>query len=344
VSVVTARDLARKAGRAGDDAVDLGQFAVVVAVGGLHLVHQAVVEQALVDAAQVRDRQVAVVDPAAQQVLGAARQRVDDRRHHRVGHAGALQQGRAGALEQAAVVGRHADRVVALVDQQKHALQVAPDVVEPGGVDLAGVDAVAHPLAQRAHAVGRVARVAGRQQQAVFGVEQEQKPVQQDQRGFAHLVQVVGGVVLAGVTAVARRLLARLQIAPGQRIRQLRKDLGKHPLAQVLRHLLFVAPRLVTGVGVEAATGAVPGLRQKSGAAEEQEKQLQRMRRRGVVESALHARHAKRAGQVDLEKLLGARTRVLPIQPPDRAVAQDAPFEVAVGLHIDPTEVAQHLR
>ena len=72
VGVIAARDLACKAGRAGDHAVDLGPVGGdgQGTLGGLHLMHQAVFEQALIDAAQVRDRQVAVVDPAAQPCVG----------------------------------------------------------------------------------------------------------------------------------------------------------------------------------------------------------------------------------------------------------------------------------
>ena len=70
VRVITARNFAGKAGGLGRDAVDFGFVFVVVC--GLHLVHQGVVQQALVNAAQMGHRQVAVVDPAAQHVFGAA--------------------------------------------------------------------------------------------------------------------------------------------------------------------------------------------------------------------------------------------------------------------------------
>ena len=129
VRVVAARDLASKARRLGHHAVDLGLLAVVV--GRLHFVDQCVFQQPFVDAAEVRYRKVAVVDPGVQQVFGTARQGIDDRRHYGVGHPRALEQGRARTVEEAAVIGRHADGVVALVDQQEGALQIAPDVVEP---------------------------------------------------------------------------------------------------------------------------------------------------------------------------------------------------------------------
>ena len=125
VRVVAARDLARKAGRGGDDAVDFGL--VLVAVFGLHLMHQAVFEQALVNPAQMRDGQVAVINPAVQQVFSAARERVDDGRHDGVGHFDALQQRGAGRVKQAAVVSGHANIVVAFVDELEYALQREPD-------------------------------------------------------------------------------------------------------------------------------------------------------------------------------------------------------------------------
>ena len=90
--VVTARHLAGKAGGHGDDAVDLKP--VFVAVCGLHFMHQAVLKQALVNAAQVRDGQVAVVDPGGLEGAracrrAAARQGVDDGCHDCIGHVGA---------------------------------------------------------------------------------------------------------------------------------------------------------------------------------------------------------------------------------------------------------------
>ena len=342
VRVVAARDLARKAGRARDDAVDLGQFAVAVA--RLHLVHQLVFEQALVDATQVRHRQVAVVDPTLEQVLGAPRQRVDQRCQQFVGHGGALQQRGARAAEQAAVVGRHADVVVALVDQAKHPLERQPDLGHGAGEGAAGVDLVAHLLANAAQAVFGVALVVHRQQAPVFGVEQKQQAVQQHQGGFAHFVEVVVVEPRARVAAVADGVAARGQVVAREGVGQLREDFIEDARAQVLRDLFFVQPRLVQRVLVARAAGGVPGLGQKGVAAEEQVKQPQRVRRRGCVQLGLGAGQGEGLRQVELEKVFRARARVLPVQAPDRTVGQHAPLERAVGGDVDPAEVAQHLR
>ena len=114
--VVAARNLARKAGRNGNQAINFGRIA---AVFGLHFVDQAVFKQALVNAAQMRHGQIAVIDPAVRQVFNAARERVDDRSHHNVRDFGARQQRGASAVEQATVVSGQADAVIAFVNQLK---------------------------------------------------------------------------------------------------------------------------------------------------------------------------------------------------------------------------------
>ena len=303
VRVITARHLARKAGGLGSDAVDLGL--VLVAVSRLHFMHQAVFEQPLVNAAQMRHGQVAVVDPAVQQVFGAARQGVDDRGHDGVGYVGALQQRRAGAVEQAAVVGGHANVIVALVDQGKSAFQVQPDAAHCAGKLSARLHLVAHLFAQAAHAVRRIAVIAHRQQVAVFGVKQKQQAVQKHQRGFAHFVEVVAGELRALELAITDFVRARMQVAARQRIGELRKNLFKHACAKVLRHFFFIQPRFVQRIGMKGATGVVPALRQKGAAAEKQVKQAQRVGRRDVVDVVLNALDAERGGQVDFKKFFG---------------------------------------
>ena len=189
-----------------------------------------------------------------------------------------------------------------------------------------------------------VARVAHRQQVAVFGIEQEQQAVQQDQRRFAHLVEVLARVLAALELAVAHVLLDGVQIAAGQRLGQLRKDLLEHTGAEVLRNLLFVQPSLAERIGMERLIGVVPRLGQKGGAAEELEEQLQAVSRWQFIEFALRPRYVQQRGEVDLEELFGTRAGVLPVQPPDHAVGQQAPLDAAVGDDVDAAQVAQHLR
>ena len=47
--------------------------------------------------------------------------------------------------------------------------------------------------------------------------------------------------------------------------------------------------------------------------------------------------------EIDLEELLGDRPRALVVEPPPRAVGENAPAEVAGGYIVDPPQVAQHL-
>ena len=203
---------------------------------------------------------------------------------------------------------------------------------------------VTHILANMAHAVRRISRIAHGQQIAVFGVKHKQQAVQQHQRGFAHLVEVGGRELRALELAIAGLMRLRLQITPGQRIGELRKDVLEHASAQVLRDFFFVNPRFVQCKGMKAAARVVPRLWQKRLALEEEIKQPQRVLMFNVVQLRLNPLHAQRCGQVHLKKFLGPRTRVLPVKPPHRAVGQQAPFDGPVRHHFGAAQVAQHLR
>ena len=142
------------------------------------------------------DGHVAVVDVAGLAVgLGVA-EVVDDGGDDGVGQAHLVEQGRGGGGEQAAVVGREADGGVAPVDQPEQGVEV---VVVAGGCAGEGVvagDALGHVVANAlAEAVVVVAGVVHRQQAAVFGVEDEEQPVEKDEGGFADPGHgLVGGV------------------------------------------------------------------------------------------------------------------------------------------------------
>ena len=157
-------------------------------------------------------------------------------------------------------------------------------------------------MAQAAHAVRPVARIAHRQQIAVFGVKQKQQPVQQHQRGFTHLVQIIQRELRSLESSFADFVRGGAPIAPRQRVSQLRKHLVKNALAQILRHLFFIQPRLVQRVGVKTAARLVPVLRQKRTAAEKHIKQAQRMIGRNIVNVVLNAGQLQRGGQIQLKK------------------------------------------
>src|SRR3546814_13557049 len=80
---------------------------------------------------------IAVVDEAAAGEVGTARETVDQRGEFDVAQFDARQQVVGRLVEQAAVVGRQADRVVALVDGAEQAAQMLPDARGSGAEHVA---------------------------------------------------------------------------------------------------------------------------------------------------------------------------------------------------------------
>ena len=149
--------------------------------------HRLVLQQAFVDRAKLLHGHVAVVDEAAVAVGTSVTQVVDDGGNHIIRQANRFQQGRGAQRKQAAVIRRQANGGVPLVDQSEQVSQVVVVLGGPRGqgvlVGHALCNVVAHPLAQ---AVVVVARIIDRQQPAVFGVQNKQQPVQEDQGGLTH--------------------------------------------------------------------------------------------------------------------------------------------------------------
>src|SRR3546814_13408154 len=81
------------------------------------------------------------------------------------------------SVEQAAVVGRQADRVVALVDGAEQAAQMLPDARGSGAEHVAAVAAPGDVVAQPAQRIVIVAAVVDWQQGTVFGIEDEQQAI-----------------------------------------------------------------------------------------------------------------------------------------------------------------------
>ncbi len=236
---------------------------------------------------------------------------VDDRGHDRVRQADPVQQRRGFGGEEAAVVGRQADGGVALIDQPAERRQVVAVVAGGGGEGVALVhaagDVVAHPLAQP---VVVVAGVVDGEQAPVLGVEQEEQPVEEDQRR-----------------------LPRLREIRPLRVREGCHELGEDPLedhaGEVLRDLLLVAPSLGQGRLDERAALA----RDERLAAEEQVEGAQGVRIVGLEDRR----------QIGFEVAAGAGPGAVVVEPPDAAVCEDAPAQPPVRDRLRRRQVAQDL-
>lgn len=103
--------------------------------------HRLELEQALVDRAEVLDREVAEIDPAAAAgAVIAAGESVEEGRKVGVGEARPLEERVAAGLEEAAVVGRQADRRVAFADGGEQVAEVLLVGGGAGAQDVADVD------------------------------------------------------------------------------------------------------------------------------------------------------------------------------------------------------------
>ena len=291
------------------------------AAGGAH---RFPFQQAFVDRTELLHRHVAVVDEAPHAVGSLAGARLADRGMaeivdhlggHRVRHPDALQQRRRLGREQAAVVGRQADRRIAPVDLPEQLGQVVVVVAGGRGEGIpCGHPArhlVAHPPAQ---AVVIVARVVDRQQPPVLGVEQEQQPIEEDQRCRADFRQ-------AG--AIAGR--------GGDRRHQAREHALEDDRRQVLRDRLLVALALDDGCFEEG--GGRRTLQRKGGAPEQQPEDAQAILGAGLQ----HLR------QIGFEEPGRARAGAGVVQAPHAAVGQDAPPQAVFGSELGGRQVAQHL-
>ena len=94
---------------------------------------------------------------------------------------------------------------------------------------------------------------------------------------------------------------------------------------------------------MQRAVATVPSLRQEGGAAEQREKQLERVLGSRRSDLAFHSTHAQRSGDIQLKKFLRARTRVLPVQTPHGTVGEHAPLHRAITGDINARQVAKHL-
>ena len=270
-----------------------------------------VLQQALVDRAELANAEVAIVDvAAAPRLVLLERKCVDDIRHHPVAEPNTVEQQNARPVEQSAVVRRQADGGVATVHgpaEIVHRRPVAGSVFRehvPAVFTVA--DIAAHLVAQP---VVVVALVADRQQVAVLGIEDEQQPVEQDQRGLAHFEQ------------------GRLRRGSGDRTGELGEDLTEDQLGEIGGNALLVEATFLDGALMEGPLVYRAG--QEGLAPEDQREELEAVAPFRIVEgeeAVVVAGEVEDRREIDLEKLLGHRARALIIEPPARAVGESAPL------------------
>ena len=142
------------------------------------------------------DGHIAVVDEEPPAVRFGVAQVVNNRGQRRVGQRRLFQQWRGFRGEKPSVVGRQPDGCVAFVDkpEQRNQVTVVAAGVGGEGIPIGGPprDVVAHSIS---HTVVVVTRVVDRQQSSIFGVEQEEQPVEEDQRRLPYRWQTLSGGV-----------------------------------------------------------------------------------------------------------------------------------------------------
>ena len=281
-------------------------------------------QQPLVDRAELLDGEVPVADVAPALRRPAARHRVHHGGERRVPEGDPVQQRRPPRIEEAAVVGRQAERRVALVNDPAEVADRVPVARRLRRERLPAVeprrDVAPHPVAE---ADRPVLLVVHRQQAAVLGVEDEQQPVEQDQRRVPHLAE--RGVAGAGGDGADER----------------REHLAEDDFREVGGDLLFEEPAAFEGavedvlpVGVAPVEGVAP---------EEEDEEGEGVG--GLLGGGREERRrpAERRFEVHLEELVGDRAGVGVVEPPAGAVREDAPAEPTAGDDARLGEVAEHL-
>ena len=270
------------------------------------LANQLPFQQPFVDGTELLNAEVAVVDVSPAFGRPLERKRVDRRSHHGIDKPYVGQQRRAPAVEQPAVIGRQADGRVAPVDGAAQIVDGRPvgrrRLRKRVVLVHAAANVFAHLLAKR---IVVVAFVADGQQVAVFGIEDEQKPVEQDQRGLAHF----------------RQRCIRRGVRDGTG--KIGEDLSEDDPRQIPGHPLLIEPSFLYRALVECPS--VGGIGHEGVPAEHERERLQPMAARRRVESeqpVVEAGNVQHRRQVDLEELLGNGQRALVIKPPLRPLVR----------------------
>ena len=230
-------------------------------------------------------------------------------------------------VKQPAIVGRQSDRGVAFVDRAAQVVEDGPVARRRGresvSLVLAVPDIEPDPVAQ---AVVIVPAVIDREQVAVFGVKDEQQPVEKDQRRVPHVLQ-------RGWHAIS------------DRARQQRVDILEHEVRQVGRDTLFVELSLFEGADVESPR--IGRRRQERLPAKHQRehaKGVAPLARIELKEPVAMPGNAENGGKVEFAELLGHRPRAGIVKAPLAAVRKDAPAQVAGRKIVNAPQIAEHLR
>ncbi len=295
--------------------------------------YHVMLKQLFVDAAQVLDGQVTVVDPPASGArLHLPRHLVHDGDQFGVRHLGPGQYVSCVVLKQANVIGGQAKAGVAQGDRPGQVSQPVPALRRMGREWHVVVPEFGCLLPQPVQAVIAVSGMAYRQQVAVFGVKQEQQPVEQADRALARL--------RAPVSACS----VNLWVMPGEGADQVGEDTVEHGRRQLFRDPCLIGAALAHGVIEEV--GVRGSLRLERLAAEQQQEHAHPVVRRRTRRDRHRGkrRRLQQVRQVDADEALRPGARTAEIQPPYAAVRQQAPAQRPVRLHIGARHIAQYLR
>jgi hypothetical protein len=146
-----------------------------------------VFEDALVYRPELLHGQIAVIDVFGRAAVAEVhvRHEEDDVRDDAVGQPDTREDRRRCRVEQAAVVRRNAEAVVALPDRLENAVEARPEVFHAIGKRRASSLFLRHVEPQTGQRViGVWSRLVG-QQVSILGVEDEEQPIEEDQRALA---------------------------------------------------------------------------------------------------------------------------------------------------------------
>jgi len=268
---------------------------------------QAVLQQALVDAAEVAHAQVAEVHAGA---LVGARQQLEHARRPPVRHSALFEERMALGVEEAAVVGRDTEPRVPLVDHLEEATQARPECRHAIQELVSVLVNLALDGVQRVALAVALILPQG-QQVAGFGVEDEEQPIQEDQ-----------GVVVDGPQTLFREVPGLLSLGEASTgLQQRPVDAVAHVLAQPLGGEVRL--------GLHALQeGDALSVRQERRAPEEQPEVGE-----GVGVGGLQQRR-----QVHLVEDVQARARVTAVEPPLTTVREDGPAAASLGEVVEDLE------